>query len=89
MHIFGVSLGISAFHSAAFPASISAHVLHFPHVSLLVAQDQRPGNVAVAQPWKSTATCSGCQSFHHKNCFLNRIIVNNLLNYSDGNNKDT
>ena len=48
MHIFGVSLGISAFHSPAFPVSISADVLRFTPMSLLVAQDQHLGHVAVA-----------------------------------------
>lgn len=79
MHIFGVSLGIAALHFAASLVSTSARVLHFAPTSLAEA---------VAQPWKSTATCSGCQSFHCKNHFLNRITVNNLLNYFDGYDKD-
>lgn len=79
MHIFGVSLGISAFHFETYLLSTSAHVLHFAPMSLVAA---------VAWPWKSTATCLGCQSFHCKNHFLNRITVNNLLHYSDGYNKD-
>lgn len=38
VHSFVVSLGISAFPSAAFPGNIGAHVLPFAHVSFLVVR---------------------------------------------------